>query len=292
MATTASSRSKRNRAKVVSPTQLDEFELESPAPTRRTKKRKVVREAADDSWERDPLGGTQENDDAPPHNAQTQGGTGGIGHKVAQPVADMDIPAFLPPTEPIDIEAMEVPATVPKPTAKSKRGRKKKSAKTQEPAPEPDEPIQIAEAEPEPAPELPEATEPPAKRKRGRPRKSAVTKPQPEPEPENEPELQPYEGAEPEAETNTALQPLPEVGHNSHPSPEGAASDMESGGVDDRKENDLAVAKDTVAKDKPTEKEKQAAKDLKTGPQKVQYRVGLSKRSRIAPLLKCLKKPE
>jgi hypothetical protein len=276
----------------VSPTQPDEFDLESPAPTRRTKKRKVVREAEDDSWGRDPLGGTQENDDAPPQNAQTQGDTGYIGHNVAQPVADMDIPAFLPQTEPIHIEAMEVPATAPKPTAKSKRGRKKKSAKTQEPAPEPDEPIQIAEAEPEPAPELPEATEPPAKRKRGRPRKVAVAKPQPEPEPENEPEQQPYEETEPEAETSTGLQPLFEVDHNSHPNPEVAAADTESGDVGDSKENDLAVAKDIVAKDKPTEKEKQAAKDVKSGPQKVQYRVGLSKRSRIAPLLKCLKKPE
>lgn len=274
----------------MSPTQRDAFALESPAPTRRAKKRKVVREAEDDSWERDPLGGMQENNDPPPQDAQTQGEIGDTGHDVAQPVADMGIPAFLPEVEPIDIETTEVPATAPKPTAKSKRGRKKKGAKTQEPAPEPDGPTQAAETEPEPVLKPAEVTEPPAKRKRGRPRKSEIPKPQPEPE--NEPEQQPYGEAEPEVETNTTLHPLSEVDHNSHPNPEVVAADIEGGAASDGKENDLAVAKDTGAKDKPTEKEKQAAKDFKSGPQKVQYRVGLSKRSRIAPLLKFLKKPE
>lgn len=290
MTITASSRSKRSRAKVAPPTQLDASELELPAPARRTKKRKVVREAEDDSWDRDPLGSTQENNDAPPQNLQTQDEVGNTGHSTAQPVADMDVQAFLPDGEPIDIDAMETPATAPKPTAKSKRGRKKKGAKTQEHAPEPDEPTQAAETEPEPVPEPAETTKPPSKRKRGRPRKSEVSKPQPEPE--NEPERQPYE----EAEANTAEpQPLFEVDRNSQPSPEIAATYAGGSDVGDSKENVPVTAKDAVVKDKPTEKEKQAAKDLKdlkSGPQKVQYRVGLSKRSRIAPLLKCLKKPE
>ncbi|KAH6622924.1 hypothetical protein F5144DRAFT_345513 [Chaetomium tenue] len=291
MTTTASSRSKRSRAKVASPTQLDAFELESPAPTRKTKKRKVVREAEDESWERDPLGSTQENNDLPPQNLQTQDDVGNTGHSTAQPVADMDTRAFLPEGEPIDIDAMEAQEAAPKPTAKSKRGRKKKGAKTQEPAPEPDGPTPAAEAEPEPVPEPAETTKPPSKRKRGRPRKSEISKPQPEPE--NEPEQQPYEEAEVEAESNAAgLQPLFEVDRNAQPDPEVAATDADGSYVGDSKENDPTVAKGAVAKDKPTEKEKQAAKDVKSGPQKVQYRVGLSKRSRIAPLLKCLKKPE
>ncbi|KAK3293336.1 uncharacterized protein B0H64DRAFT_476882 [Chaetomium fimeti] len=294
MTATASSRSKRSRAKVVSPAGLDSFELESPAPTRRAKKRKVVREVEDDSWERDPLGGTQENNDPPQQDAQAQSEAGDTNYSIAQPAADMVAPAFLPEAEPIDIEAMEVPAevpaTTPKPTAKNKRGRKKKGVKTQEPALEPNEPTQAAEAEPESVSGTAEVTEPPAKRKRGRPRKSEVPKPQPEPE--NEPEQQPYEEAGLEAEANTALQPLSEMDRNSKPSPEVPAADVEDGAVEDSKENDPAVVKDAVAKDKSTEKEKQAAKDVKSGPQKVQYRVGLSKRSRIAPLLKCLKKPD
>ncbi|KAH6847977.1 hypothetical protein B0I37DRAFT_376335 [Chaetomium sp. MPI-CAGE-AT-0009] len=290
MTTTASSRSKRSRAKVVSPPGLDSFELESPAPARRAKKRKVVREAEDDPWERDPLGGTQEDNHPLQQGAQAQGEVGDTGHSVPQPAADMDAQTLLPEVEPIDVEATEVPATTPKPTAKNKRGRKKKGAKTQEPALESDKPTQAAEAEPEPVPEPAEITEPPAKRKRGRPRKSETSKPQPEPE--IEPEQQSYEEAGPEAETNTAVQPLSEVDRNSQPSPEVAAADTKGGALGDSKENDAAVAKDAAVKGKPTEKEKQAAKDVKSGPQKVQYRVGLSKRSRIAPLLKCLKKPE
>jgi hypothetical protein len=261
---------------------LDAPELETPASTRRAKKRKVVREAEDEVWELDPLGRTQESNDAPQQDAQADGEAGDAAH-TAQPEADVDGQAPTPEAEPLDVETVEAPLTTRKPVPKGKRGRKKKGAKTQEPAPELEEPIQTAETEPALAPEPVEDTEPPAKRKRGRPRKSGAAKPQPEPE--YEPQQQPSEEAQPDVDINTAPQPLSEVDHNSQPSPAVATDVGDGDTAGDSKENELPVVKDAVVKEKATKKEKQAAKDVK-----VQYRVGLSKKTRIAPLLKCLKK--
>ncbi|KAK4040579.1 hypothetical protein C8A01DRAFT_15569 [Parachaetomium inaequale] len=287
MTTATASRSKRSRTKVVSSAGLDASELETPASTRRAKKRKVVREVEDEVWELDPLGRTQENNDAPQQDTQNEGEGGDAAH-TAQPELSVDGQASVPEVETLNVEATEAPIAIPKPAPKGKRGRKKKGPKTQEPAPELEEPIQTAEAEPELAPEPSEATEPPGKRKRGRPCKSGTAKPQPEPE--YEPSQQHTDEAQAEVETDTAPQPLSELDHNSQPS--AAVATKEGGGdaIGDTKENELPAAKEAAVKEKPTEKEK-PAKDVKSGALKVQYRVGLSKRSRIAPLLKCLKKP-
>ncbi|KAG7294230.1 hypothetical protein NEMBOFW57_004300 [Staphylotrichum longicolle] len=156
--------------------------------------------------------------------------------------------------------------------------------------------------------------QPPTKRKR-RPAKADApsTKPQAEPIVIDD---------EPEQDTpHHHHQPLSETSPNSQPSRAPADSvPLCVTGVDEGKENgglevvavaakDDALVRKTEGKgteremekgteremEKGTEKEKQpaAGKDGKAGGgagQKVQYRVGLSKRSRIAPLLKCLKK--
>ncbi|KAK4251739.1 hypothetical protein C7999DRAFT_37459 [Corynascus novoguineensis] len=147
-----------------------------------------------------------------------------------------------------------------------------------------------------------EAIEPPPKRRHGRPRKSEASRPlEPEHKPEEqprkeEPEPEPEPKAEPEAEPepDTAPQRLAELNHNSQPN----ATVVSNGATytvneDDEKENDVVAEKRGAEKDKAADKEKQAAKDVKVGAgvQKVRYRVGLSNRTRIAPLLKCLRKP-
>jgi hypothetical protein len=214
-----------------------------------------------------------------------------VDYTTVQPEMDINEQAPIPEIEPIDVEAAEVPISTPKPPAKGKRGRKKKGSKPAEPASEINEQTP-AEPEPEPAAALIEAPEPPAKRRRGRPRRSEAAKLQAEPEDEQLSEQQPTEEAQ--AET------LSELNRNSQP---GAAADPTGNGIGDAnpdsKENSPPAAKeitDTETDTKGREKDKQAAagKDVKGGTgsaQTVRYRVGLSKRSRIAPLLKCLKKP-
>jgi hypothetical protein len=294
MTTAASaSRPKRSRIKIITSAGRTSPEAEPPTSTRRTKRRKVVRETEDDSWELDPLGGTQGNNDTVPRDTHDEGIPEDADYTAVQPEMDINEQTPTLEIEPIDVEVAEVPMTTPKPPAKGKRGRKKKGSKPAEPAPELNEPTP-AEPEPEPAAAPVEALvpEPPAKRRRGRPRRSEAAKLQAEPEDEQLPEQQLTEEAQ--AET------LSELNHNSQP---GAAADPEGNDIGDAnpdsKENSPPAAKgitDTETDTKGREKDKQAAagKDVKAGTggaQTVRYRVGLSKRSRIAPLLKCLKKP-
>ncbi len=291
MATTAASTAKRSRIKIVSSKALDSAGLENPSSTRRAKKRKVVQEAADEPWGLDPLGGTQENNDCEIRDAE---GT------AAQQEAHTINQAQTHSAEPTSVEPLQAPTS----TAKGKRGRKKKVSK-------PDESMSnfteqpLAEVNPSPA----EPTEPPTKRKRGRPRKSEpdpqFTKTQIQPT-DDEAEQSPTNNkqAETEAEPHTTPQPLSQIHPNPQPNSEAAIANGgdsgEAGKENEALELDAAV-KDTAAdsggktKEKK-EKEKQGAiKDVKTSggqkPAVVQYRVGLSKRSRIAPLLKSLKKP-
>ncbi len=269
----------------------DSTELETPSSTRRVKKRKVVQEVADEPWALDPLGGIQEN-----NNREVGEAEGTAAQQEAHPTSQTPTQ----PAEPTSIEPLQAPTS----TAKGKRGRKKKVSR-------PDESMSDlteqppTEANPSPA----KFTEPPAKRKRGRPRKSEPepqsTNTQPEPmDDEAEQHLTNNKQAETEAEPHTNPPPLSQKHLNPQHNPEAAIA---NGGdsADAGKENEtlesyaaaMEIAADSGGKAKEKkEKEKQGAiKDAKTAggqkPAVVQYRVGLSKRSRIAPLLKSLKKP-
>ncbi|KAL2166322.1 hypothetical protein VTG60DRAFT_2929 [Thermothelomyces hinnuleus] len=287
--TTALGSRRGSKAKEVSSTGPELSEREPPSSARRAKKKKkVVREIEDDNQEQDPLGTTRENMDTPPQAKETQRGfVEDLSHVAAQSGKDVNDEDFVPEADPTDAEVMEKQEPTPKPAAKGKKGKKKKGSNTQAAAPEPDEPAQTGVVAPsETSPETAETAAPPAKRKRGRPRKSDASKPQPEPESEEQiPEQQPEKDAGPESEPRSAPQPLAEVDHhNSQPDPKVAANDA----GDTIRETESEEKENKVA-----EKEKQqTAKDIiKPAPRKVQYRVGLSKRTRIAPLLKSLKKP-
>jgi hypothetical protein len=203
--------------------------------------------------------------------------------------------------EATDAELLETPISPPK-AVSNKRGRKKKASQTDKPPPpEKDTSAPLGEAEAEPAPAPTETAEPPAKRKRGRPRRSDVAQAQAE-RSEDLGQQHP-EGGQGETEADTALQPprpLSKASHNSRPKqpqeplPDAGAqgnSDNRGGGS---KENDISraipepVIQDLKTKDPDP---KQVKLGVLNPPQKVGYRVGLSKRSRIAPLLKSLKKP-
>ncbi|KAK3304476.1 uncharacterized protein B0T15DRAFT_536619 [Chaetomium strumarium] len=302
MATNTSSRSRRSTTKPVPSAEPTSSALEQPPSTRRSKRRRVVQD--DDPWQLDPLAPVQECRDG----QQSAGFGGESGDTVVRPNLGTSDEASGPPDiEATNAEGLETPISPPKAVPK-KRGRKRKASRADAPPPETDTPTPLGEAEAEPAPAPTETAGPPAKRKRGRPRKSNVTQAQAE-SPE-EPGQQHAEGARGETETDTALQPPPpspppptlplsEVSRNSQPKQQSeslpdadAKGNSDSGG--ESKENDVSRAMHepatTDAKTKEPE-QKQAKLGVLNAPQKVQYRVGLSKRSRIAPLLKSLKKP-
>ncbi|KAH6621248.1 hypothetical protein B0J18DRAFT_221662 [Chaetomium sp. MPI-SDFR-AT-0129] len=283
MATTANSRSKRNRAKPSSSVGIPSSELNPPTSARRMRQRRVTREVEDDSFEADPLGSTQENT-APQQQkeAPQEGNIMGV-HEDAHDETP------IPNTEPADTEPIELPEETAKPATKGKRGRKKKGAKArQAPPPQLDEPVPIEEAETKPEPV--KDPEPPAKGKRGRPNK---IKPKAKSAAEVPPSDESDAEAEPEVDIpDTAPQVLSEGDTNRPPSPTTTARGDTSDAPGESKENKAPPTKDVeTPKDKLAEKaEKTVIKDLKPSAQKVRYRVGLSKRSHIAPLLKCLKK--
>lgn len=276
-------------------------ELEPPTSTRRAKKRKVVREAEGDPWEQDSVRDTQGNTDLPRQETHDKGITGDVHHTTMQPEPEVNGQTSIPGIEPVDVDAMEVPTATPKPTAKGKRGQKKKGKKSQEPAPDLIEPTPPTQINPEPAAAPSGTTEHLTKRKRGRPRKPEVSKPQVEHTDEQEQVQQPTEeDAQAQtteaAEEDTPPQPLSELHHNSQPCSAAGAKEYETRDADQnsKENNSVPASKEGTGPDtKSKGKDVQAVgKDLKAGVQKVRYRVGLSKRSRIAPLLKCLKKPE
>ncbi|KAL2160288.1 hypothetical protein VTH06DRAFT_1461 [Thermothelomyces fergusii] len=310
--TTDAPSSRRGKAKEVSSTGPGLSGREPPSSARRAKKRKVAREIEENgSQEPDPLGATtREEMDAPRQAADTQRDLEDLSYIAAKSGRKADDEDFVPEADRTDAKVMEKQEPTPIPAAKGKRGRKEKSSKRQPAAAEPDEPgqpgvVAPAETPPEAAAaeaEPTETAEPPAKRKkRGRPRKSEAGKPPAERESEEQiakqQQQQPKTDAGPEQpeEARITPQPLAEAGghHNSQPGPEVAAARDGSGDAvgktaSEEKENKAAAA------EKAAEKEtKQAAKDtlIRPAPPKVPYRVGLSKRTRIAPLLKSLKKP-
>lgn len=305
--TTAAPKSKKGKANDISSTGHELSEHEPPSSTRRAKKRKVIREVDNDNQEPDPLGTSRENVDTPPQAIETQRDFEEPSQAVAKSGKDKNGEGFVPEADPADAGATEKREPASKPAAKGKRGRKKKDSKSQAAAAEPDEPAQAGVSAPaETAPEAAETAEPPAKRKRGRLRKSEASKPQPEPGSEEEQtreQEQPKEDAGSEFKVHTAPQPLAEVDHQKS-QPDAKVAVLEPGNTvgkvePDEKENKITVETDAsaaavaaTATDKMVKEEKQAIKDvIKPTLPKVPYRVGLSKRTRIAPLLKSLKKP-
>lgn len=267
-------------------------ELDPPVSTRKPRKRRVVEEEEEDaSWGANPSDDTKRRDASPQQAPQAE--------NAADP--DPRDQPYAPDDAPINLDTSPAP---PLPTTQKKRGRKKKAAEAQEPPPDPHNPAPPA-TDDIPVP-TPEPAEPPAKRKRGRPRKSdtaakaaeatAITPP---------PEAQP----QPESEAGTEQQTLSELPPNSHSQTESlqpSSAKSNSGGEDKEntqpREADMRQAAETRDEGKEdgdgkAQKQELNAKpgapaktqDLKV-PQKVQYRVGLSRRSRIAPLLKSLKK--
>ncbi|KAJ4307075.1 hypothetical protein N0V88_000450 [Collariella sp. IMI 366227] len=252
-----------------------------PASTRRTKKRKIIQEEEEYS-EPAPLDNHEVHVETPQQDLYIMEEPLDFVPQPELDVVEEAAPAAPEPEfEPINIEAQESPVPPPKTAAKGKRGRNKKATKADEAPPEP--------IQPEQSEQLAEAIPEPPRRKRGRLRKSEIAQPPPEPEPLEQPRAE----AEDETDNRIEPEPLTELAHNTRPTspPSKGKAGSDEGG--NSKENDLPPVEKPVTKEvKAKEKEQKAAKGGVMGHNgKVQYRVGLSRMSRIAPLLKSLKKP-
>ncbi|KAI0556240.1 hypothetical protein F4679DRAFT_24675 [Xylaria curta] len=295
-------------------------ETETPKPNRNREtpvtkgKKRAAREeddelGRDDLWDPDDIDAPQESYKPRPSKRRT-----------VRAADFSDTPKRIPYEELIDTQVPpETPApSEPQPEAQlKKRGRKKKQPTTENLVTETDinEELELNQnpvssekpAEPEPSPEKP-------KKRRGRPRKSepskAVEEPIPEPPIADEPPIeeppQKEDSPDPPAavsrkqtssESNTKRkrskatkvvedseseddrQPLGEVDSNLR-SPSKSVS---------AKEETPARAGSSEEKSAPKAQAKEKAKSA-TSQSKPTYRVGLSKRSRIAPLLKIIKK--
>jgi hypothetical protein len=282
-ASVSTTKSKRATSKPVS-SEGAEPAGEAPSSTRRTKKRKVLREV-DDS-----------DDEFPEITKLPLKATRGANTALQADTAIDDGHTPMAEANALDgNELPEAPAEPPKAPAKGKRGRKKK-----EPAASSAEQPPVV---PEPEPTALPPSEPPAKKKRGRPRKSETTnKPaevveQPAPAAEEEHNR----GAENLTEDvqEAPVQALTELEHNSHPEPVVPDKETPVGnerGNDKENSGSEAPASKDKANDEAKEKNKETPKTTTTSTLgktigKVQYRVGLSRMSRIAPLLKVIKKP-
>lgn len=298
MSATGHTRSKKTRIKVVASSNIDSSDMCPPSSARTTKKRKVVQDE-DDEWNHTPSDGAQGSNTSARQEAPGIEEAGDITVPAVPLDSDTNCqPATAPEPEIIDFDSIESPtAPTPKPTQKKKPGRKKKGTKPKEATPP-------ADANSEPIPGPADVPEPPAKRKRGRPRKSEAKKPTPADEPASDT----VKDVQADVADDASLpQPLSEVPHNLQPSGHSkfdttAGTDRDDGvGTKENKGDSPPVvaeaeAKGNDSKATSTTKEKEKRKENEkpgatTQSQKVQYRVGLSKRSRIAPLLKSLKKP-
>ncbi|KAL2016522.1 hypothetical protein VTK56DRAFT_3450 [Thermocarpiscus australiensis] len=300
MSTTNAAKAKRRSMKTTLSEDVATSELEPPATRQKAKKRKIVQEA-DDSWALDPLGEVQRSSDGPQQGAR-EGQTSGLENCTALRDSDTKSQPPIPGVEPVHVNLDEsANAPPPEPASKKNKGRKGKRTKAKEPIPDRKEPTPLAEDNPEPTAAAAEVSEPPAKRKRGRPRRSqtteaAATQAQPQPVPALEPAEDvraDADAAEPNNNNAPSPQPLSEFSANSQPSAADTKANGGGGGGgsgSDCKEN--VQPAEPALKEATSTKEKKKQAVIKPGVlnQKVQYRVGLSKKSRIAPLLKSLKK--
>ncbi|KAL2260459.1 hypothetical protein VTK26DRAFT_5517 [Humicola hyalothermophila] len=287
MSATNTGRSKRIKRRVVASENLASPEIVPPMSTRQGRKRKAFQEEGGDG-NSTAVSSAQENGE---FSLEEVGGGEVAGHADGRASAAPESESPVAPTS--------------KSTQKKRPGRPKKGAKSKEPAPP-------ANADPEPIVEPAEVAEPAAKRKRGRPRKSEAN----EPTSADKPAADSTKEVEHESADKAATpQPLSEVPRNSQtsvpPKDPNPAADADRDGSDDSKENDSrglpsAVSEAAAGKgvdddnnkaaNSRKEKEKEKEAEIQTGvaayktTPKVHYRVGLSRRSRIAPLLKSLKK--
>jgi hypothetical protein len=271
MSALKATRTKRSRAKVASSAGFSE--CDPPVSARKSKKRKIT-QSADDLQEKDPLEGIGGTDDSLLHGKEA-------GHAT---VEKQDIESNDQAYTPV-VESPNLDSAPPPPPTQKKRGRKRKDIKSRDSTPEIGDPSSLGENIPEPAIEQPEPSE---KRRRGRPRKAETSN------------QAPSVPTHPEPEPLAEARALSELPHNSQSGsqPHNVKSE---GGDGEGKENGPAAATPDVetvkmAKMASDTKDKGKEKAPKQDPNqklqlKVQYRVGLSKRSRIAPLLKSLKKP-
>ncbi|KAK4130871.1 hypothetical protein BT67DRAFT_445188 [Trichocladium antarcticum] len=264
-------KAKRSGIKAVSSGGLGSADMDPPVPTTRRKRRRKM-DQEEDPLLLDAVDGAQGNDNSLQQDGKAEDELKDATVSGLQPDPNAsDQPVAPPEVEAIDVDPIESPAAAPPaPTQRKKPARKKKGSKTKAATPP-------AEPEPAPATEPAEAAEPPATRKRGRPRK---------PEAAAARSVEPAADAE-AANTAPSPQPLSEFsrGHKSQPHP--GAEEGDNNDDDDTKRNGLPPPH-AVAEPVGKETEKTARNQTD---QKVQYRVGLSKRSRIAPLLKFVKKP-
>lgn len=198
-------------------------------------------------------------------------------------------------------EAEAQPSPAPVASAKRKRGRPKKSGPAPAPAMEEDQPDIINESmigDPpsiEDAEKTSQATKTP--RKRGRKKKTA----------EETPESVQHDTVELTRETNSGFELARDKDDALKQNPEPPIEDAGEDTANDRREalrdisNTVAGEKTSVTDDvdsevygdaTPESKSKDISKSASTTSQadKVRFRVGLSKRSRIAPLLKIIRK--
>ncbi|KAF3071026.1 hypothetical protein GL218_00385 [Daldinia childiae] len=231
-----------------------------------------------------------------------------------------EIPPTAPPPVPFDAPENNLPETQPIPQPK-KRGRKKKQAvKEQTPQELPFENQAAAQEAPPAVKNLEVQIEPEKpKKKRGRPRKSDLAKPEIASAPEHElhitqkahkddaqhneitlekteatekpkpkkkqkarSELKKREEEDPTTDKEDVEDALKEINSNSKPSEEPVSAEEVPA---------KPTPKQLADQQKSNEKGSTVSKPTSTSSQpKVQYRVGLSKRTRIASLLKIIKK--
>ncbi|KAK4453740.1 hypothetical protein QBC34DRAFT_394926 [Podospora aff. communis PSN243] len=283
--------------------------LDDTPGRRRGSRRKAVQLKEDDELQPSPLDHTI-NDHQPDPSPQDDIST-------FDPNPDPDF--SLAPTN--DNEQLDGSTQAPK----KKRGRKKK-----EPIPMDDADNSVQEDDPVVVSEtaIVEDTEPPAKKRRGRPRKSTVPEPDPPvkftndadeatPAPpastakrvrrgrkkkEEAPKSAEHVQEEEEEQVGPEPEPVPalaELPQNSRPSSTPKlvinASDDDDDYDGDMKENEPAEKPATTPPRVETVEEKKEVKKAvplsnQAAVPKVPYRVGLSKKSRIAPLLKSIRK--
>ena len=287
-------RAKRTRAKVVSST----VEEGVPASTRLPKKRRVVQDEDEvyGDWQQKASMEQHTNDQALSEEVPEEGADG-----------QFDDQSGAPPVLESPEIATKQPSSPPESAPKKKRGRPKKRKPEKDTAP--------AQMEPSAAPAEPEAPAPPAKQKRGRPRKSEV---KPTDDMAAQPVVETSEvdaiGSEPEALTEVPANAQPLI---TQPTEDSKHQEETADSSESKENSGSGPSKPATTKilkpaeravdeneDTPMPKEedmedenlKETATPTIVLPKlnlgvKVQYRVGLSKKSKIAPLLKSLKRP-
>ncbi|KAI0974741.1 hypothetical protein F4678DRAFT_349071 [Xylaria arbuscula] len=289
-----------------------EFQSRTPATKKRKRSRNTVEEdelCQDNDW--DPAGVDAPQDSYTPRAAKRRSGVAkglaGVGNNMVnfedisnEPMPPTQSPPkcpspALPDTDPLEPEPEPLPR---------KRGRKRK-----QPAPDiPPAQLEINEdlhlIQDTPAPNEPAAAEPlpgKPKKKRGRPRKSEISTAVEEPIPESlvvdePPEIDSLREGNSSHESDPISRKHkngPSKKESRTPEEEEVTASKESRLPLKEVDNNLGTSsKSPSTREPPTDEntKPRAEKAAAKAQSNVRYRVGLSRRSRIAPLLKCIKK--